>query len=145
MAIRVEDKDVRAAGALLAVGCACHPVGQHHSLAVAHCAISLQSDPGHEALRRIEVHDQIGNAIDQAEPVSEPHLWCRDTGQCRLANSPVGLRPRPEPGVHQIACPAVHFVGDHVGEQRQLISPALHVVVAHGRIGECMHQMQPRV
>ena len=39
---------------------------------------------------------------------------------------------------------AVDVVGDHVGEERQLIAPALDVLIAHAGVGEGVNEVQAR-
>jgi hypothetical protein len=36
------------------------------------------------------------------------------------------------------------LVGDDVGEERQLVAPALDVVIAHGRVGEGVDEVKAR-
>ena len=38
----------------------------------------------------------------------------------------------------------MEFVRDDVAEERQLIAPALHVLIAHGRLGKVVPELEPR-
>jgi hypothetical protein len=56
----------------------------------------------------------------------------------------VRLGPRLEPRVDDIACRGIHRIGDDVAEERELIPPALHVVVARGGVRKRVAEMQAR-
>ena len=56
----------------------------------------------------------------------------------------IGIGPRVEPGVDEIRRAGVDAVGDQIAEERQLIAPALHVLVARAFVSEFVRQAEER-
>ena len=105
-------------------------------------ALPAKLDAGHEAPDRRKLREQIVQACDRAEPVAHAHVTRRDPSNRCLADAVIRFRPRGEPAVDRTGGAAVDLVGDDVGEQGELIPPALQVFVAHRWLGERVRQAE---
>src|SRR3954465_14475255 len=56
----------------------------------------------------------------------------------------VAVVPRREPAIDERVHVAVQLVRDHVCEDRELVAPALHVLIARARFGELVDETHPR-
>ena len=70
-AVGIQDEQVRAAAALLAIAADGHPISKDMPLAVADVAAPFQPHPRHEAVNRGEVCLQVGVTDDATEFVVE--------------------------------------------------------------------------
>ena len=111
---------------------------------MAHVAVPLHADARHETLRARDVRDEIVDAVGVAVAIAEAQVDGRDARQRALSRRRVGVGPRVEPRVHHAGGAGVDRVGDDVRKQRQLISPALDVIVAHRLVVHFVRQPQAR-
>jgi hypothetical protein len=68
----------------------------------------------------------------------------RDRGERRLARRGVGLGPERRPAIDLFGGAGVDLIGDQVRKQRELIAPALDVLIANAGVGKRVDQRQPR-
>ena len=107
-------------------------------------ALAREMHVGHEALRRADVGNEIGEAVEQAEAIVKLHVGARNRRQQLPSRILARLRPRAVPGIDHCPGVGVDEIGDDVAEDRQLIAPALHVLVARARLGELVHELEAR-
>src|SRR5258708_5270296 len=141
--VRTEHQDARTRHPLYPVAARRDPIGEHCALAMPDVSLSLQTHARHEALRCANVSCQIGQPVQQAEPVAEADSRNNDLCEHFLARFLVSDHPRAEPRIHRALRVRVRFVRHCVGEQRKLEAPALHVFIAHIGFGKFMLEMQP--
>jgi hypothetical protein len=106
-------------------------------------AAPLEPRAGHERVHRLEVRLEVGEPVDQAVAIAKAHLRRDRAAQQRPPALGVGLGPGGEPGVHDRDGIDSAIVGDQVGEERQLVAPALDMVIPRRRLREFMAQRQP--
>jgi hypothetical protein len=70
--------------------------------------------------------------LQQAEAIAKTNLSGRDPREFGVASLVVRERPSVKPGIHQAGSIGEDLIGHHVGKQRELKAPALHVLVARG-------------
>ena len=117
------------------------PADKNGSLAVTDFAITLHAD-GREALDGASVRGQVGDTFEQAETVVETDSGRCDPDEGLFAGTIMRQRSGCEPGVHSGGGIGVDFISHNIGEDGQMIAPALDMVIASGGIGEFVDQVQ---
>src|SRR5438552_14068600 len=84
---------------------------------------------------------EIGDALSEREAIAKANFGNGDASERLLADDDIGLAPCFEPGIDQPRGARVDLVGDDVGEQRELVAPALNELVAYGLFGEIVREM----
>src|SRR5262249_25308990 len=119
-----------------------HPISENDPLAVADLTAPFKADPRKEPLVRSGMRDEIVEAVNQAETITESNVTRRHPCKRVTSRNPICHRPGAEPNVHGLRNPRVHLVGHNVREKRQLKSPPLDVLVTSGGIVELVRQTQ---
>ena len=112
------------------------PVRENQPLAMPDITGSFQPQAGHELMHRRDVPQQLLEAAGQAVLVLELHVARDDGIEALVTPDRIGVIPRGEPAIDQRRCAFVQEIRDHIREQRELIPPALYVLIARGLFGE---------
>src|SRR5260370_6730486 len=121
--VRTEHQDARTRHPLYPVAARRDPIGEHCALAMPDVSLSPQTHARHEALRCANVSCQIGQPVQQAEPVAEADSRSNDLCEHFLAHFLVSAHPRAEPGIHRTLRVPARFVCTAVGEARKRGAP----------------------
>src|SRR6185503_18597830 len=92
-------------------------------------AAPFEANAGHELLRCGEMRLEFVSPVDAAVLVVKLDAGRRHCGELALADGRIRFTPRGKPSIDHRMRTGVDGVGNQIGKERQLVPPALDVLI----------------